>query len=414
MTDVIMPKMGDGMEEGTLIEWLKKEGDAVKSGDVIGSIQTDKATLELEAPGSGKLAGFLIQNGETVPVGRPIAAILADGEKLPADWSKGSHSSSAPEGKKAEKTTANSESPSASEAESTDSSRIKASPLARKTAQQQGISLADVTGTGPGGRIIQEDVLAFSSKPKSAGKAEPKPAAAVSLPNLTAAAEDVVIPLNRLKKITGERTQQSKQAAPHIYVSVSVEIDRIIEIRSLFERDAAPKPSINDFVVRACALALKDMPLVNSSLTAQGILQHGAAHIGIAAAIEDGLTVPVIKHADQLSLTQISVQAKQLVQKAKENKLSLDELTGSTFSISNMGMLNVDSFCAIINLPNSAILAIGSAKKVVVPNEENDLEIKTQMTITGSFDHRVIDGAEAAKFMNIVKNYLERPSQLIS
>lgn len=414
MTDVIMPKMGDGMEEGTLIEWLKKEGDVVKAGDVIGSIQTDKATLELEAPGSGKLAGFLIQNGETVPVGKPIAAILSEGEKLPSNWKSGSVKADGPEPKK-ESSKANSVENSPSEESGDDhSARIKASPLARKTAQQQGVSLADIAGTGPGGRIIQEDVLAFASKPQTPTKASERASTKAQPQTMVESREDILIPLNRLKKITGERTQQSKQTAPHIYVSVTVDIDRIIELRGLFERDEAHKPSINDFVVRGCALALRAMPIVNSSFTDKGILQHGAIHIGIAAAIEDGLTVPVIKNTDHLSLAQISVQAKELVQKAKANKLGLDELTGSTFSISNMGMLNVDSFCAIINLPNAAIIAIGSAKKVVVPNSENDLEIKSQMTITGSFDHRVIDGAEAAKFMNIVKNYLERPAQLIS
>ncbi len=403
-----MPKMGDGMEEGTLLEWLKQDGEMVKSGEVIGSIQTDKATLELEAPASGKLSGILIHSGETVPVGKSIAAILANGESLPAGW--GASASQGASSKPEVQTQSAPVVPEEPTAPSGETSRIKASPLARKTAQEQGVTLSEVTGTGPGGRIIQEDVLAYASAPKSASS----PIKSAPPVAIAAAKDDVLIPLSRLKKITGERTLQSKLTVPHIYVSLTVDVDKIADIRELFQQDGAPKPSINDFVIKACALALRDMPLVNSSLTTNGILQHGSVHIGIAAAIEEGLTVPVLKNADLATLGQISAQAKALVQRAKENKLSLDELSGSTFSISNMGMLNIDSFCAIINAPNAAILAIGSAKKAAIPNDANELEIKTQMTITGSFDHRVVDGAEAAKFMNLVKNYLERPTLLLS
>lgn len=406
MTEVIMPKMGDGMEEGTLLEWLKKDGETVKSGEIIGSIQTDKATLELEAPASGQLTGFLIQAGESVPVGRPIALILKSGESVPAGW--GSGGSAAPAAAKSESAGASQPAPAAAAGSSGSSDRIKASPLAKKIAAQQGVDLSQVSGTGPGGRIVQDDVLAAAKSGASAPA--PKPA---QIAPVTAAADDVLIPLSRIKKITGDRTQAAKQTVPHIYVTVETDVDRIVELREAFERDGAVKPSINDFVLKACALALREMPLANSSISEKGLLQHGAVNIGIAAAVDEGLTVPVLKNVDQLSLGRIALTAKELVKKARENKLSMDELSGSTFSVSNMGMLDIDNFCAIVNPPNAAILAVSSARKKVVVNDDDELVIRRRMNITGSFDHRVMDGAEAAKFMNIVKGFLENPTRLL-
>ncbi len=409
MTEVIMPKMGDGMEEGTLLEWLKKDGDKVKSGDVIGTIQTDKATLELEAPGSGVLTGILLEEGKTVPVGVPIAAIIKDGEKLPGGWGGGA----AP----APKASAPPEALAAPVAEpevqklepeakpaSTNGERVKASPLARKVAQEKGIDLSTVTGTGPGGRIVQKDV--------SEAKPSAKPAAAPAVVAATAA--DTTVPLNRLRQITAKRTLESKTQVPHFYVTVEVDVERIIQLREMFEEEGSGKVSINDFVVKASALALRDMPEVNSVFQGQSLLQFGGVHIGIAVAIADGLTVPVIKNADQLSLRQLSVKSKELAKKAKESKLSMDELTGSTFSISNMGMLDVDNFIAIINQPNSAILAISSVRKKVVANDDDEVEIRSRMNITCSFDHRVVDGAVGAKFINVVKAYLQNPTRLLA
>lgn len=416
MTELIMPKMGDGMEEGTLVEWANKEGDTVKSGQVIGSIQTDKATLELEAPASGTLAGLLIKAGDTVPVGQPIGLILKAGESVPAGWGKSGGAASA-----AAKESAQPASEKASESESATSApaaanggRIKASPLARKTAAEKGVDIASIVGSGPGGRIVQADVLAAkASQAASSAPVRSTPVQPAPLPSAAPTAADVVIPLSRLKKITGERTLASKLSAPHIYVTVEVDIERIIELRASFDRDGAAKPSINDFVLRASALALREMPLANSSITAEGLLQHGEINIGIAAAVDSGLTVPVLKNVDQLSLGRIATGSKELVAKARENRLSLDELSGSTFSVSNMGMLDIDNFCAIINTPNAVILAISSARKKVVVNDDDELVVTQRMNITGSFDHRVLDGAEAARFMNIVKTYLQNPTRLL-
>ncbi len=409
MTEVIMPKMGDGMEEGTLLEWLKKDGDAVKSGEVIGNIQTDKATLELESPATGTLTGIILEAGNAVPVGRPIALILKPGESIPAGWGSGAPGASAAPAEAAPavaETATPVEAPAAAPAPE---ARIKASPLAKKVAADKGIDLSKIQGTGPGGRITEKDVLAAPSAPAAAAPV------AVSAPApIVASAEDQVIKLPRLRQITAKRTTDSKQQVPHFYVTVEVDVEAIGELRAMFEREESGKVSVNDFVIKACALALRDMPEVNAVYQGDQVTIFGGVHVGMAVAIADGLTVPVIKNADQLSLRQISARSKELAKKARENKLGLDELSGSTFSISNMGMLDVDNFLAIINQPNSAIIAIASARKKVVVNDQDEIEVRSRMNITGSFDHRALDGAVGAKFINAVKKYLENPSRLLS
>lgn len=410
MTEVIMPKMGDGMEEGTLLEWLKKEGDAVKSGEVIGTIQTDKATLEFEAPGSGTLAGIIVNEGQTVPVGAPLAALLKQGESLPAGWGGKS---------KAAATPAQSEAPAQDGAPAKQESsktaeparelagvggRIKSSPLARKVASDLGVDLGAIAGTGPGGRIIERDV-----RDASKGGVKPKQTPVL----VTASAEDAKIPLNKIRQITAQRTTESKQQVPHFYVTVGVDLENIVALRAQFESSGLDKPSFNDFVIKACARALRDYPVVNSSYQGDHILSYGGVHIGMAVALEDGLTLPVLRNADQLSISQISTAAKDLGERARSNQLGLDELSGATFSISNMGMLNVENFAAIIVQPNAAIVAISSAKKQVVAISDDEFEIRLIMKMTGSFDHRVVDGAVGAKFMNAVRDYLENPVKML-
>lgn len=393
-----MPKMGDGMEEGTLLEWLKPEGAKVSSGETIGTIQTDKATLELEAPGSGILAGVLIQAGETVPVGRPIAALLKEGESLPDGWGNGKAVSK-------EVATVPSESKESSPkkeatpAKPSSSTRTVASPLAKRVAAERGIALEGLVGTGPGGRITEKDVLTAAASGTVAVATKP--------------ATDQQVPLNRLRQITAQRTLQSKQQIPHFYVSVEVDLEQIDHLRDVFEAESSGKVSVNDFVIAACVRALQEMPEVNATFAGDHLEVSGAVHIGIAAAVEDGLLVPVIKNAHELTLRGIAAKSRELVGKARDGKLHPDEMSGSTFSISNMGMLNVDSFAAIINQPNAAIVAIGTAKKKVVVNDDDELEVRLRMNITGSFDHRVVDGAGGAKFLNIVREYLENPSRLL-
>lgn len=423
MTEVIMPKMGDGMEEGTLLEWLKKDGESVKSGEIIGTIQTDKATLELESPGSGVLTGFLIKEGDTVPVGKAIAAIVKDGESLPSGWSSGNGKIEASQSEaRAPEPAAHDRAPDPSPTEPIAATpapsplpasgegehRVKASPLAKKIAAEKGIDLNTVQGSGPGGRIVEKDLLGAPSA------SQPRPVAPSSAP-LPVTAADTTVKLNKIRQITAQKTQHSKQTVPHFYVTVEVIIDKLQVLRQMFEEEGSGKASVNDFVIKACGLALREMPIVNSSFQdATTLLQHGAIHIGMAVALEDGLTLPVIHNADQLGIREIGAKSKELAFKARDNKLSMDELSGATFSISNMGMLNVENFGAIIVEPNAAIVAVGTAKKKLRINDDDEAEIKTVMKITGSFDHRVVDGAVGARFMNLIREYLENPTRLLS
>lgn len=407
MVEVIMPKMGDGMEEGTLVEWLKSEGEKVKTGEVIGTIQTDKATLELEAPGSGILSGFLIQAGDTVPVGQPIAAILKAGEALPAGYGTGSSSAPA-DSSEAPVPSAPVASVSAS---SDDDSRVKASPLAKKIAREHGIKLSSVIGSGPGGRIVERDVQAMVGKAAEAPAPVAAPAPAAVAPKAT---DGKIVKLNSLRRITAQRTTQSKQQVPHFYVTVECDVDSILNLKELFGAEGSTRISVNDFVLRACVMALKQMPEVNAVFNGDSIAQSGGVNIGMAVAVMDGLTVPVIRDAHLMTLRQLSAKARELAQKAKDNKLTPDELSGSTFSVSNMGMLNIDNFIAIINQPNSAILAVSTAKKKVVVGEDDELEVRWMMNASFSFDHRVVDGAVGARFANIVREYLQNPTRLLS
>lgn len=409
MVEVIMPKMGDGMEEGTLVEWLKSEGEQVKTGEVIGTIQTDKATLELEAPGSGILTGFLIQAGDTVPVGQPIAAILKPGEELPAGY--GAKGKTAGESQAEAPSTAPAQgaaAPQAAVSEAED--RIKASPLAKKIAREHGINLALVTGTGPGGRIVERDVQAMIGKAVEA----PAPAVTAPAPAAPKTADQTIVKLNSLRRITAQRTTQSKQQVPHFYVTVECDVESILKLKELFGAEGSTRISINDFVMRACVMALKQMPEVNAVFNGDSVAQSGAVHIGMAVAVMDGLTVPVIHNAHLMTLRELSAKARELAQKAKDNRLTPDELTGSTFSVSNMGMLNIDNFVAIINQPNAAILAVSTAKKKVVVGENDELQVRWMMNATFSFDHRVVDGAVGARFANIVRDYLQNPTRLLS
>jgi pyruvate dehydrogenase E2 component (dihydrolipoamide acetyltransferase) len=401
MTEVIMPKMGDGMEEGTLVEWLKKDGDKVKSGEVIGNIQTDKATLELESPGAGTLTGFLIEPGQTVPVGVPIAAILKEGEKLPEAWGKGNGKPQKTESKPQEPPARQEQAVAAPAPSSSAEGRVKASPLAKRLAKESGVDIREVNGSGPGGRVVAEDVRG------AAGKAP-------SVQPLAAAAEDTKVPLNNLRRIIAQRTQESKQTAPHFYVTVEVDVEKIEALRSFFKEEESGKVSINDFVVKACATALQEMPEVNASFQGDHVLRYGAVHVGVAAAVDDGLLVPVIKNAHAMTLRQIADASRSLVEKARAGKLHPDEMSGSTFSISNMGMLDVDNFAAIINQPNAAIVAISTARRRVVPVSDEEVEIRLVMNVTGSFDHRVVDGAQGARFMNVLRDLLQNPTRLLN
>ncbi|MEO7454105.1 MAG: dihydrolipoamide acetyltransferase family protein [Fimbriimonadales bacterium] len=408
MVEVIMPKMGDAMEEGTLVEWLADDGASVSSGEVIGNIQTDKATVELTAPSTGTLAGILAQPGDAVEVGKPIAMILKEGEKLPEGWGGSSNGAVPKPAEKPEEKPAPKEEPPKEEPPKETKQpkgRIVASPLARRLANDSGIPIESIVGTGPNGRIVERDVKAALETRKPAETVED--------------AEDRLVPLTSLQRITAERTAHSKQTVPHYQVTVEVDMEDLEDFREKLNADNPDKRiGVNDFIVRASAMTLSDQPHINATFDASGKRREfGAINIGLAIAVPDGLTVGVLRDCKNKTLRQIAEQSKDLVKRARDNKMSPEEISGSTFTISNMGMFDIYDFNAIINEPNGAIIAIGSARPIPVAVETEDgyeLEVRRRMLVTGSFDHRIIDGAVGAAFLGALKAYLEKPTLLLS
>ncbi|NSW79859.1 MAG: 2-oxo acid dehydrogenase subunit E2 [Chthonomonadetes bacterium] len=411
MAQVIMPKMGDGMSEGTILRWLKKEGDSVEVGDIIAEIETDKASVELPADVSGKLATIVAKEGETVPVGAVIAEILGEGEQPQVSTPAPAPTAEAP----AEPTPApHAEAPIREE--SPVQERVKASPLARRIAQEAGIDLAMVRGTGPGGRIVERDVQQFIASRQAAPRppiAEPaRPAAAVvETPALTGGE-----PLSRMRRLIAERTTLTKQTVPHFYVTMDVDMTEAMALREKLNAslpEDAPKISVNDFVTKACALALARHPRVNALYQNERIYPSSEIHIGIAVALPDGLIVPVLRHCERKTLRQIATETRQLVEKARAGRLTPDEYTGATFSISNLGMYGVDEFIAIINPPAVAILAVGAVQKQPVALDDDTVVVRPRMKVTISADHRALDGAVAAEFLRELKRILENPYVMV-
>jgi pyruvate dehydrogenase E2 component (dihydrolipoamide acetyltransferase) len=421
-TKVIMPALGVAQQTGTLLKWLKPEGQAVSKGEPLMEIETDKATVEIEAPGSGILANVTASPGDEIPVGNRIAVILAPGETASAAASSESpHPSPLPEGEEMRKDRAAAHGkqalkpplpqgegrgegqakatrshPTSQGARSIESShgRLLASPAAKRIAREKGVHLASISGSGPEGSILAEDVL--------------RAALAGSTVSTVTSTTEKIVPLSPMRRIVGERMVQSKQTAPHFYLSMDIDMTGVSNSRA--QRKTHLKegvPSVNDFILHACAHALKDFPSVNASFTEQGIQLHADINLGMAVALEEGLVVPVIRNADRLSLTELAARSRELVDKAQKKKLLPVDYEGGTFTVSNLGMLAVDSFVAIINPPQCAILAVGRVAPRVVA-DEGMFAIKSLMTATLSADHRVVDGAIAARFLKQVKEVLER------
>jgi len=401
-TDVIMPALGVAQQTGILLKWLKTEGQSVSKGEPLMEIETDKATVEIEAPASGTLAKVSAKAGDEIPVGQTIAVIFAAGEPLPA---KQESPSSAPvwpplpqgegrgEGRPATSTPTT---PPAKPAAATApvGGRLLASPAAKRIAREKNINLATLKGSGPEGSILADDVL------RAAPDLAPKPQAAP--------AAQEIIPLTPMRRIVGQRMTQSKQSAPHFYISMDIDMSAVSEARTSWkEKRESNVPSINDFILHACTRALKDFPSLNSTFTDQGIKLHADISIGMAVALDEGLVVPVIRQADRLSLAELAVQSRELADKAQKKKLFPLDYEGGTFTVSNLGMLGVDSFTAIINPPQCAILAVGRVAPRVVA-DDGMFAIRSLMTATLSADHRVVDGAIAARFLQQVKQYLEK------
>jgi pyruvate dehydrogenase E2 component (dihydrolipoamide acetyltransferase) len=404
MVEVFMPKMGDAMEEGTLLKWLKADGDTVKEGEPIAEIATDKATVEVEAPGSGTFSSLLYEENAVVPVGKPIAYILQEGEQPPTGGKAAGNG-------QAKKAAPVAEPPATVEAAPVstvgDSERIKATPLVRRLAQEHHLDLRTVTGTGPGGRIVERDIKALLEGKEAAAPVAP----VVPAPKPVVIGEPALENLPYLRKIIGIRTQQAKQTIPHFYLTIEVDMGDVLALRQQLNAldESLPKVSVNDLIVRASVLAIQKHPHVNSTVDGDKMIRSTGTHIGIAVAMPDGLVVPVIKHAEQKSLRRIADESRELIEKARAGKLSPDEMSGNTFTISNLGMYDIEEFSAIINPPASAILAVGSVRKVPVVMEDDSIQVRQRMKATLSCDHRVLDGASGALFLQDLKNFLQKP-----
>lgn len=424
MAEVRMPKMGDGMEEGTINVWLKKEGDMVKAGDIIAEVETDKANVEISAYDSGILSKILVPVGKTVPVGTVIAYI-GDSNDVAATATPAITTGSAqnPTPSPAAPDGAVRPSPPLPPETAGTGARVKASPLARRMAQELGIDLKQVAGSGQGGVIHKRDIEAFQRQQgrvlpavETAPTAVPAtPAPTIPSPVAELTGQD--IKPTRMREAIARRTVQSKQNVPHFYVSMIIEMDRALALLKELNADAGDgsRITVNDIIVKACAVALGRVPEVNATWTPEGVIRRYAeVHIGIAVGIEDGLVVPVVRDCHQKTLRQISAEAKALIQKARNNQLKPEDFSGGTFSVSNLGMMGVDEFTAIINPPEAAILAVGGITRDAVADADDQIAVKSRMKVTLSADHRLLDGVVVARFLQEVKRALETPFSLLS
>jgi pyruvate dehydrogenase E2 component (dihydrolipoamide acetyltransferase) len=429
MAEVRMPKMGDGMEEGTINSWLKKEGDQIASGESIAEVATDKANVEISAYESGVLTQIIVREGQTVPVGEVIAVIggaapsagSSNGAAASAGSPAQNRSGGAPAGAESKAPPVETSPEPASRQEEPArgpvSERVKASPLARRMAAELAIDLARLSGTGPGGRIVERDIKAYQERRPATETRTPL--VAVPTPDTrtpTPSAPQVIKP-SKMREAIAKRTVLSKQSVPHFYVTMVVEMDRVQALLKELNADVQEgKITVNDIIIKACAVALGRVPEVNATWTSEGtIRRYAEAHIGVAVGIEEGLIIPVVRDCHLKTLRQISADTKALIGKARNNQLKPDEYSGGTFSISNLGMMGVEEFIAIINPPEAAILAIGGiVREPVVLEGSDEIVIRSRMKITLSSDHRLLDGVIAARFVQEVKKALEAPFSLLS
>lgn len=414
-----MPKLSDTMEEGVIAKWNVKEGDVVSSGDVIAEVETDKATMEVEVFDDGTILKILVAEGDAVPLGGLMAVIGDEGEDISdllAESEEGGSEQAEeqveePASKESEKETGTkkrkeeSDSPSLKDlkgngttedaGKSDDDGRIKASPLARNMAEERGIDLRRVEGSGPEGRIIKKDIEEYKEKPTAAGPAFE-----------TQESEEVRV--SQMRKTIARRLSESKFSSPHFYETIDIDMKQAVAARDKVNEISDVKISFNDIVVKACAAALRLHPDVNSSWHDDTIQRHGEVHIAFAVAIQEGLLTPVIQHADKKNLRAISSETRELAGLAREKKLQPEQMEGSTFTISNLGMFGIEEFTAIINPPNACILAVGTIRDVPVV-EDGEVVPGKRMKVTLSSDHRIVDGAKAAQFLNSLRQMLENP-----
>ena len=390
--EIIMPKLGQTVEESTVGKWLKKEGDKIEKGDVLLEITTDKATLEVESFAKGVLRKIVNKEGDIVPVLTVIGYIAGSmDENIPEKPQEQLQE------EKEEETSVGEPVQEVQDKSIIEEVRVKISPLAKRLAKEKGVDITKINGTGPGGRIVKEDILACE-------KTGDSNQGAVIRKGMTAK----TIPVKGMRKVIAERLQQSFQTIPHFYLSTEIDMTECVKARA----EKSPKPAFNDIIIKASALAISENPGINSSFKGDSIEIVGDINIGLAVAVDDGLIVPVIRNADKLAVSDISKKRDELVKKAREGKLLPSDYEGGTFTISNLGMFEIDNFSAIVNPPQSAILAIGRIKQKPVIIDGN-IGIRSMLQVTASFDHRCIDGALGAKFLQKVKEYLEDPKEIM-
>ena len=447
MSEVIMPKAGDAMTEGKVVRWYKQPGDAVKRGEPVAEIETDKVNLDLEAEDDGTLGAHQAGEGDMVPVGNVLAKILAPGEKdeAPAKAEEKPAPEKAPEkaapesgdapqrrstdrkdsikhttgeyheaieqkGPRRDRSAA--DTANAAPVPSESGNRKRSSPLARRMAHEMGVSLDDVQGSGPRGRIVAADVKNVGRTAPGAatasieGRTEARPTSAPTL-------ETKIIPLSAMRRTIAKRLAESTGPIPHFYLTADYDVTNLVSIRQQMVDMTGAKVSLNDFIIRAIALALRHHPNVNASWGEDAITQHGEVHVGVAVATQDGLITPVIRNADQKSVQDIATEVRALAEKAKNRKLKPEEYQSSTFTISNLGAWGIEEFTAIINPPNAAILAIGAAEARPVADANRQVVVRDRMKVTLSCDHRIIDGASGAEFLKTLRQYLEQPLRLV-
>ena len=444
MAEIIMPKMGDAMTEGKVVRWYKKAGDDVTKGEPVLEIETDKVNLDLEAEADGTLGELQAQEGQMVPVGGMLAQILGKGEKAsgappppaaPAsDASRAAEGGGAPQDQRRatdkkdsikhstgeygeaiemkapriDRSAAPSPGTNVVAMPQNEGGRRRSSPLARRMAREMGVSLDAVQGSGPQGRIIAADIKGMEDRRSRLSSAQPRGQAGSPVLQL----EDKQIPLTAMRRTIAKRLGESIGPIPHFFLTVDYDVTNLMSLRQQLNEIEGAKISLNDFIVRAAALALRHHPNVNASWGDDAISQHGDVHVGIAVSTPEGLITPVVRNADQKSVPQIAQEVRALAEKAKNRKLTPNEYQGSTFTISNLGAWGIEEFTAIINPPNSAILAVGAASSqpVVV---DKQIVIRDRMKITMSCDHRVIDGAGGAEYLKTLRQYVEQPLRLV-
>jgi pyruvate dehydrogenase E2 component (dihydrolipoamide acetyltransferase) len=425
MPEITMPKLSDTMTEGTLLRWRKKKGDTVEVGDILAEVETDKATMEMEAFEEGVLTDIYVPEGGKVIVGAPLALVLKEGEKA-SDKPKASPAAVAPAADApAARPSVASGRPLTPRARAAalragggvagnlnEGVRVKASPLARKIADARGVRLAGLQGTGPGGRIIAFDV-------ENAPVGGPAPAAggsspvAAILPTPIAGMPETRVPLSGMRRVIAERLLASKTQIPHFYLSIEIDAAPMMAFRKEYIEASGGKITFNDIALAAVARAAMQKPKVNAAFAGDAIIEYGSVNLSVAIAVEDGLVTPVIRDAQKLSLKEISASVKDLALRARDKKLKPEEYAGGTITVSNLGAYGIEQFCAIVNPPQAAILAVGAIVKKPVVNSRDEIEIGHRMSITLSGDHRVVDGAVAAEYMAALRKLLESPALLL-